>query len=77
VRWIGHVSRIGERLHTNNISTGKHEGKRPLGRPKRRREDIRMNMREIRWEGVDWIHLLSDRGLWRVLVNTAMRLRVP
>jgi hypothetical protein len=56
---------------------GKAEGKRPLGRPRRRWEDIRMDLREIGWGGVDWIDLAEDRDQWRALVNTVMNLRVP
>jgi ribosome biogenesis protein Nip4 len=53
------------------------EGERPLGRLKRRWEDnIRMDLREIGWEDVDWIHLVQDRDQWRVVVNTVMNLRV-
>jgi len=57
---------------------GKPEGKRPLGRPRRRWEDnIRMDLREVGWESVDWMHLAQDRGQWRNIVNTVMNLRVP
>jgi hypothetical protein len=57
---------------------GKPEGKRPLGRTRRRWEDnIRMDLREIGWGGVDWIDLAQDRDQWRALVNTVMNLRVP
>jgi hypothetical protein len=57
---------------------GKPEGKRPLGRPRRRWEDnIRMDLREIVWGGMDWIDLAQDRDQWRALVNTVMNLRVP
>jgi hypothetical protein len=56
---------------------GKPERKRPLGRPRRRCEDnIRMDLREIGWGGMDWIDLAQDRNQWRVLVNTVMNLRV-
>jgi len=56
----------------------KPEGKRPLGRPRRRWEDnIKMDLREIGWEDVDWIHLAQDRDQWRALVNTKMNLRFP
>jgi hypothetical protein len=54
------------------------EGKRPLGRPRRRWVDnIKINLRQIRWDGMDWIDLAQDWDESRVLVNTAMNLRVP
>jgi hypothetical protein len=57
---------------------GKPEGKRPLGRPRRRWVDnIKMDLREIGWDGMDWIDLARDRDQWRALVNTVMNLRVP
>jgi hypothetical protein len=57
---------------------GKPEGKRLLGRPRRRWEDnIRMDIREIEWGNVDWIDRALDRDQWRALVNTVMNLRVP
>jgi hypothetical protein len=57
---------------------GKPERKRPLGRPRRRWEDnIRIDLREIGWGGVDWIDLAQDRGQWRAAVNTVMNFRVP
>jgi hypothetical protein len=57
---------------------GKPEGKRRLGRPRRRWEDdIIMDLREIGWDGVDWIELAQDRNEWRALMNTVMNLRVP
>jgi hypothetical protein len=57
---------------------GKPEGKRPLGRPRRRWVDnIKMDLREIGWNGVDWIDLAQDRDQWRALVNTVMYLQVP
>jgi hypothetical protein len=57
---------------------GKPEGKRPLGRPRRRWVDnIKMDLREIGWDGVDWSELVQDRDKWRALVNTVMNLRVP
>jgi hypothetical protein len=56
----------------------KNEGNRPLGRPKRRWEDnIKMDLRERGWGGMDWIHLAQDGDQWRALVNTVMNLRVP
>jgi hypothetical protein len=60
------------------ILVGKPKGMRPLGRPRRRWEDnIAMDLRRIRWEGVEWIELAQDRDQWRVLVNTVMNLRIP
>jgi hypothetical protein len=57
---------------------GKPEGKRPLGRPRRRWVDnIKMDLGEIGWDGVDWSELAQDRSQWSVLVNTVMNLRVP
>jgi hypothetical protein len=60
------------------ILVRKTEGRRPLGRPRNRREDnIRMDLREVGWEGVDWMLLSEDRDHWRALVNTVMNLRFP
>jgi hypothetical protein len=57
---------------------GKLEAKRPLGRPRRRWVDnIKMNLREIGWDGVDWIGMAQDRDQWRALLNTVMNRQVP
>ena len=57
---------------------GKHVGKRPLGRPRRRWEDnIKMDLQEVGCGGVDWIELAQDRDRWRKLVNAEMNLRDP
>jgi hypothetical protein len=65
-------------IHTYILLVGKREGKRPLGRPRRRWEDsIRTDLREIAWKDVDWKHLTRDKNQWRTLVNTVMNLRVP
>jgi hypothetical protein len=80
MRWTGHVARMGDtrNAYTRRILVGKPEGKRPLGRPRRRWVDnIKMDLREIGWDGVDWIKLVPDRDQWRALVNTVMNLRVP
>jgi hypothetical protein len=54
------------------------EGRRPLGRPRRRWEDnIKMDIREVGWEDMNWIELAQDRDTWRALVNAVMNLRVP
>jgi hypothetical protein len=69
---------MGEVRGAYNILVGRHEGKRPLGRPRRRWEDnIKMDQRQIWFGDVDWIHLAQDRERWRALVNTVMNLRVP
>jgi hypothetical protein len=69
---------MGEKRNACRILVGKPEGKRPLGRPRRRWEDnIRMDLREIGWGGMDWIHVDRVRNQWRVLVNTVMNLWVP
>jgi hypothetical protein len=65
----------GEGVHT---TFGRPEGRRPLGRPRRRWEDsIKMNLREIGFGYVGWIYWAQDRDRWRALVNTVMNLRVP
>jgi hypothetical protein len=57
---------------------GKPEGMRPLARPRRRWVDnVKVHLREIGWDGVDWIDLAQDRDQWRALVNMIMNLRVP
>jgi hypothetical protein len=67
-----------EMRSANKILFGKPEWKTPLGRPRRRWEDnIRMDLREIEWEGVDGMHLGKDRDQWRALVNTVMNFRIP
>jgi hypothetical protein len=78
MRWEVHVSRVGEDRKVYRVLVGKPEGKRPLGRQKRRWEDgIRIDLRETGWGGgMEWIQLAQDRGLWRALVNTVMNLRI-
>jgi hypothetical protein len=69
---------MGVKRHAYRILLGKPEGKRPLGRPRRRWVDnIKMDLRDIVWDGVDWIKLAQDRDQWRALVTTVMSLRVP
>jgi hypothetical protein len=77
MRWAGHVARTGEGRNVYRALVGKPEGKRPLERPRRRWEDrIKMDLREIGWGGVEWIHLAQDRDRWRAVVNAVMNLRV-
>jgi hypothetical protein len=67
-----------EKRNAYRILVGNSEGKRPLGRPRRRWVDnIKMDLREIGWDGRDWIDLAQDRDQWRVLVNAVMNLQVP
>jgi hypothetical protein len=76
--WSGHVTRMGEMRNAYKIVVGKPEGKRPLGRPRRRWEDnIIMDLTEIMWEVLDWMHLALDRDQWRALLNTVMNLWIP
>jgi hypothetical protein len=64
---------MGERGGVYRFSVGKPEGKRPLGRPRRRWEDnIKMDLRSVGWGGAVWIYLARDRDRWRALVNTAL-----
>jgi hypothetical protein len=78
MRWAGHVARMGGKRNAYRLLLGKSEGKRPLGRPRRRWVDnIKMDLLEIGWGGVDWIGLAQDRNKWRALVNAVMNLRVP
>jgi hypothetical protein len=77
MRWAGHVARMGEKRHAYRV-LGNPEGKGPLGRPRHRWVDnIKMDLREIGWRGMDWIDLTQDRDQWRALVNAVMNLRVP
>jgi len=71
------VARMGEERKVYKVLVGKPEGKRPLGRPRRRWEDgIRMDLGRLAWGGVDWIRLAQDRDRWRAVVSAVMNLRV-
>jgi hypothetical protein len=77
MRWAGHVARMGEGRNLYRVLVGKPEGKRPLGRQRRRWEDgIKMDLREIGWGCVEWIHLAQDRDCRRAVVNAVMNHRV-
>ena len=77
MRWAGHVARMGER-GAYRVLVGKPEGKRPLGRPRRRWvNNIRMDLEQVGCGYVDWIGLAQDRDRWRTLVSAVMNLRVP
>jgi hypothetical protein len=69
---------MGEKRNAERLLVRKPEGKRLLGRPRRRWvENIKMDLLEIGWGGVDWIGLAQDRDKWRALVNAVMNIRVP
>jgi hypothetical protein len=73
MRWAGHVARMGAKRNAYRILVGK-----PEGRPRRRWVDnIKIDLRGIGWDGVDWIDHAEDGNQWRALVNTVMNLRVP
>jgi hypothetical protein len=77
MRLAGHVARMGEKRNAYRLFVGKPEGKRPLGRPRRRWVDIRMDLGEVGWGDVDWIGLAKDMNRWRAVVNPVLNLRVP
>jgi len=77
MRWAGHVARMDEERGVYRVLVGKPEGKRPLGRPRRRLVDyIRMDLLEVRCGYMDWIGLAQGRDGWRTLVSAVMNLRV-
>ena len=76
-RWAGHVAHMGEERGVYWVLVGKPEGKRSLGRPRRRWVDIRIDLQEVGCGYMDWIGLALDRDWWRTLVSAEMNLRVP
>ena len=76
VRWAGHVARMEGGRGVNKVLVGKPEGKSPLGRPRRRWEDIKMDIEEVGRGCGDWMELAQDRDKWRALVSTVMNFRV-
>ncbi|KAJ4435786.1 hypothetical protein ANN_18405 [Periplaneta americana] len=77
LRWAGHVARMGESRNAYRVLVGRLEGKRPLGRPRRRWEDnIKVDLREVVYDDRDWINLAQDRDQWRAYVRAAMNLRL-
>ena len=77
-RWTGHVARMEQSRNSYRVLVGKPDGKRPLGRPRRRWEDIiKMDLREVGCDAGGWIALAEDRDQWRAYVRAVMNLRVP
>jgi hypothetical protein len=77
MRLAGHVAQMGAKRTAYRILVGKPEGKRPLGRPRCSWvNNIKIDLRGIMWNGMDWIDLAQDRDQWRALVNTVMNLQV-
>jgi hypothetical protein len=78
MRWAGHVARMPENRNAYRLLLGKPEGRRPLGRSRRRwMNNTNIDPLEIGWGGVDWIGLAQDRDKWRALVHAVMNLRSP
>ena len=78
MRWAGQVACMEERRGVYMILVRKPEGKRPLGRPRRRWEDnIKMGLQKVGCGGIDSIDLAQDRNTWRALVSAVMNFRVP
>ena len=78
MRWAGDVARMGEERGVYRVLVGKPEGRRPLGRPRRRGVDnIKMDLQEVGCVYIDWIGLALNRDRWRTLVSAVMNLRVP
>ena len=78
MRRAGYVARMEEGRGVHKVLVGKPEGKRPLGRPRRRWEDnIKMDLQEVGRGCGDWLELAQDRNRWRALVRTGMNFRVP
>jgi hypothetical protein len=78
MRWAGHGARLGEERGVHRVLVGKPEGKRPLGRRRRRWEDnIMMDFQEVGGGCGDWMELAQDRDRWRALVSMVKSLRVP
>jgi hypothetical protein len=75
---MGHEAGMGAIRNANRSSVGKSEWKIPIGRHALRYEaNIKLDIKEIGFEGVNWIHLAQDRNQWWVVVNTVMNHRIP
>jgi hypothetical protein len=77
MRWMRHVARMGDRRGAYGVLVWRPDGKRPFKRPRRRWEDnIKIDLQEVGWGGMDWIGLTQDRDRWWALANTVTNLRV-
>jgi hypothetical protein len=78
MRWAGHVAYMGDGRGAYRVLVRRREGKRPIGRPRRRWEDnIEIDLQEVGWRGVNWIDLARHRDRWQVFVNVVMNVQVP
>jgi hypothetical protein len=77
MRWAGHAARMRDRRRAYRVLVGRPEGRKPLVRPRRRWEDnIKMDLQEVGWGGINWIDMAQDRDRWRAVVSAVMNLRV-
>jgi len=78
MRWADNVASMLERKDVYRVLVGKPDGKRPLGRPRRRwKDNIRTDLQAVGRQIMDWIDLAHNRDRWRALVNVVMNFRVP
>jgi hypothetical protein len=78
MKWVGHVAGMGQMGGAYRVLVGMLEGRRPYGRPRHRWEvNIKIDLQELGWGGMDWIAGDQDRDRWRALLNVVMNLRVP
>jgi hypothetical protein len=76
IKWAGHVGHMRDRRDAYRIFMRRHDGKRPLRRPRCKWDSIKTDRQEVGWKGMDWIYLALDRDRWQALVNAVMSLCV-